>query len=238
MPLFRNKLLITHFLYPFLGLVIASIVIVVGDLDRRLADFFYSMQGNSWAIKNTWLAETMFHKGGRALSLLFALILLSLVIASHFNRFLRAHQKPLRYLFLAAAGGSLLISVLKSLLAVSCPWEFSRYGGDLFYSNVINQLFLRNGEGCFPAGHASAGYAWVAAYFFGLHYQSSWRRIGLILPLLVGFIFGLVQQLRGAHFLSHDLWALAICWFYSLFLYILIFKTPAKVGVREALVCQ
>ncbi len=237
MPQLRNNLLTTHFIYPLTALVIVSIVIVVGDLDRRLADFFYAIQGNSWAVKNAWLAETFFHKGGRALSLLLALILLSLVIASHFTRFLRPHQKPLLYLFLAAAGGSLLISALKSLLAVSCPWEFSRYGGDLLYTNVIDQLLLRNGDGCFPAGHASAGYAWVAAYFFGMHYQSPLRRFGLILPLLVGFIFGLAQQLRGAHFLSHDLWALAICWFYSLLLYLIFFKASAKTKIEEALVC-
>lgn len=238
MPLNNRQFLVTHFLYPMAALVIFSIAIVAGDWDRRLADFFYSIQGGSWAVKNSWLAESFFHKGGRALSLLFALILLCLVIASHFNQILRADQKPLLYLLLAAAGGSLLISILKSSLAVSCPWEFSRYGGDLLYSNVIDQFVLRNGAGCFPAGHASAGYAWVACYFFGLHYQSPWRRLGLILPLLVGLVFGLVQQLRGAHFLSHDLWALAVCWFYSLLLFVVFFKTPRKVEVREVLLCQ
>jgi membrane-associated PAP2 superfamily phosphatase len=34
--------------------------------------------------------------------------------------------------------------------------------------------------------------------------------------LSVGLIFGISQQLRGAHFISHDLWTLAICWFFSL----------------------
>jgi membrane-associated PAP2 superfamily phosphatase len=27
-----------------------------------------------------------------------------------------------------------------------------------------------------------------------------------------GMVFGLSQQLRGAHFLSHDLWTAALCW--------------------------
>ena len=35
-----------------------------------------------------------------------------------------------------------------------------------------------------------------------------------IVPGLVdGTGFGVAQQLRGAHFLSHDLWTAAICWF-------------------------
>ena len=29
-------------------------------------------------------------------------------------------------------------------------------------------------------------------------------------------MFGIAQQLRGAHFLSHDLWALMLCWLVAL----------------------
>jgi len=36
----------------------------------------------------------------------------------------------------------------------------------------------------------------------------------LALPfgLLAGTVFGLAQQLRGAHFISHDVASLAVCW--------------------------
>lgn len=29
---------------------------------------------------------------------------------------------------------------------------------------------------------------------------------------MLGLTFGITQQLRGAHFLSHDLWSAALCW--------------------------
>ena len=38
---------------------------------------------------------------------------------------------------------------------------------------------------------------------------------------LIGTVFALGQQARGAHFLSHDLWTLAICWFGSVVLFLL-----------------
>jgi hypothetical protein len=28
----------------------------------------------------------------------------------------------------------------------------------------------------------------------------------------LGLLFGTTQQLRGAHFLSHDIWTFALCW--------------------------
>ena len=44
------------------------------------------------------------------------------------------------------------------------------------------------------------------------------RSLLLIPGLVIGISFGLAQQLRGAHFLSHDVWSAAICWFGALFL--------------------
>jgi membrane-associated PAP2 superfamily phosphatase len=215
-----------------------SVLITIGRLDQLFADYLYGLQGGAWTWKDMWITEQFFHKGGRSLSILMALISLGGMIASFFSHTLLAHKKALIYLFLAAAGGSLLISLLKSSLAVSCPWEFSRYGGNLDYSDVVTQLFLRNGEGCFPAGHASAGFAWIALYFLGVHYQSKWRWLALAVTLVVGIVLGGVQQLRGAHFISHDLWSLAICWFYSLALYVMFFKISSTPLVQTESICS
>lgn len=72
----------------------------------------------------------------------------------------------------------------------------------------------------FPAGHASAGCAWVSLYFFALLLSPSWRWWGLALGLVAGGVFGVTQQLRGAHFLSHVLWALATCRVLALAVYL------------------
>lgn len=233
-----NKFLIAHFLTPMVALIVASSAITAADFDRTLADYFYLLEGHSWAWKDTWITEVFFHKGARALSLILALTVLTVAITACFSRRLAVHKKPFFYLFFAVSGGSFLISFFKSSLAVSCPWEFERYGGNLIYSNVVEQLFLHNGSGCFPAGHASAGYAWVSCYFFGLYYQSKWHRWGLTIPLLVGLVLGLVQQIRGAHFISHDVWSLALCWFYSLALFLAFFKSSNEKSAAPELICQ
>lgn len=233
-----SQFLRTHFFIPMLVLFVTSTLMAIGNVDRSLADYFYSLQGNSWTWKDSWIAENFFHKGGRAVSIFLALMLLVLVVLSYCHSALSPHKKPLLYFFVATAGGSLLVSAFKSALAVSCPWEFERYGGDLLYTGVVEQLFLRNGEGCFPAGHASAGYAWVSCYFFGLYYHSKWRWPGLVIPLIAGLVLGLVQQIRGAHFISHDLWSLAVCWFFSLVVFIAFFKVLAERADAKECVCQ
>lgn len=224
MPVNSPSFLPIHFIYPLTVVIALSALINIFDIDKIAADYIFSLQGNTWALKNNWLTERVLHKGGRSASILLALVVLGLVAASYCLNDLKQHRKPLIYLILAVAGGSLLVSLFKSLLAVSCPWEFQRYGGDLNYVTVFEQLALRNGEGCFPAGHASAGYAWVALYFFWLNHSSTLRWSGLAFPLVAGIAFGFAQQLRGAHFISHDLWTLAVCWFYSLGLYLIMFR--------------
>ena len=80
---------------------------------------------------------------------------------------------------------------------------------------------------CFPAGHSSAGFAWVSLYFFALPVRPAWRWRGLAVGLVAGCVFGAAQQLRGAHFLSHDLWTLATCWTVSL-LFLLVRRITAR----------
>ncbi len=227
MPANYRQFIYTHAVYPICALIIVTVAIILWDIDRVFADYVYALQGQTWAWKNTWWAEEFFHKGGRTASLLLALAGVGLLITAYCRNDWARHRKSLCYLMLATAGSSLLVSVLKSSLAVSCPWEFARYGGSLSYNNVIEQIVLHNGKGCFPAGHASAGYAWMALYFFGLSYQSAWRWFGLIIPLAAGVVFGIVQQIRGAHFISHDVWTLAVCWLFSVLLYVLMFKEDA-----------
>lgn len=50
---------------------------------------------------------------------------------------------------------------------MECPWDLTRYGGDLPFVGLLERRPADMPDtACFPAGHASAGYAWLALYFF------------------------------------------------------------------------
>jgi len=53
--------------------------------------------------------------------------------------------------------------------------------------------------------------------------------VGLVFGLLLGVVFGMAQELRGAHFLSHDLWSLAVAWTCASLLYYGFFLRAPKV---------
>jgi membrane-associated PAP2 superfamily phosphatase len=65
---------------------------------------------------------------------------------------------------------------------------------------------------CFPAGHASSGFAFVGGFFAFRKTDPGIARKWLLAALLAGLVLGIAQQLRGAHFMSHTLWTGFICW--------------------------
>jgi membrane-associated PAP2 superfamily phosphatase len=210
---------IGHLLLPLLVFSVLVIAIELTHFDLVLADWLFRLEGLHWRLKDHVITSGVLHEMGQHVSRLIGLALLLLAIGSHALPRLAPYRRGLWLLFLTLALGSLVVSVLKSLTHVDCPWDLQRYGGtrpylSLYAAHPGNYAYGQ----CFPAGHASGGYGLLGLYFFLRHYRPDWKWYGLGLAIGVGLLFGIAQQLRGAHFLSHDLWALAICWLSALLL--------------------
>ncbi len=202
-----------HLWWPLLGMSLLIAAWMASHADLWFADQVYHWQGGRWALKKAFLNEDIIHIAGRNLSALAWLsVLVSYAISIHRDSWSHL-RRPLAYLLLATLTGTLLVASVKAWSNVDCPWDLLRYGGDRPYIDLfsLRPIGLSRGR-CFPAGHASAGYAWLALYFFFLAVRPSLRWWGLAAGLGLGLLFGVSQQLRGAHFLSHDLWTATICW--------------------------
>ena len=120
---------------------------------------------------------------------------------------------PLAYLAVSTLLATAVVAWIKSWSNMDCPWDLLRYGGERPYVGLLGLRPVGLSRGaCFPAGHASAGYAWLSLYFFFRATRPRLRWIGLLAGATAGLVFGASQQLRGAHFLSHDVWTAALCW--------------------------
>lgn len=210
----------THLWIPLLIFAAAIALITWQHLDWRLAHSLYLEQGGGWPLRKAFLTETLIHKRGHDLSIVAWLVALAIWLASFKRASLRAWRRPLGYLLLSVLLATLLISWIKSWSNIDCPWDIVGLGGDRPYISVFatRPAGLPHGR-CFPAGHASGGYAWMALYFFCLMARPHLRWRGLAVGMGVGVIFGIAQQFRGAHFISHDLWTAMICWMVAFGLY-------------------
>ncbi|MET0328060.1 MAG: phosphatase PAP2 family protein [Luteimonas sp.] len=175
--------------------------------DVWLADRLYRWEGGHWALRDAWWTSRLLHDGGRFLTVLAWAVGAGVMALDARRRVLPVHWRAaLRYLVAAIALCAVLVAALKRASGIDCPWDLLRYGGERIWSPP-----LRGAGTCFPAGHAGAGYAWIALYFALARAAPRWRWRGLWGGLALGGVFGVIQQLRGAHFLSHDVAALLLC---------------------------
>lgn len=224
----RRGFLGRHLLIPLLVAVAASAVLMAGNGDQWLADLFYRWEGGQWALKDSWWTSHVIHRGGKNLSTLAALLVMLALLRACFDTRWKSLRMPLLYLLLAVGLSTGMVALLKSMTQMDCPWDLQRYGGLRPFIGLFQPRPVMLGHAaCFPAGHASAGYGWVALYFFALRMRPQWRWAALAVAVATGLVFGISQQLRGAHFLSHDVWSLAVSWTVAVLLYLLMFP-PAK----------
>ena len=200
----------THLIGVLSVLAVGLLTVRLTRFDQRLADTLFTLEGSAWTFRNHPVLELGLHQGGRWLVILLALGLLIALLLSLLIDALRHRRRALGCLLASMAIATSLIGALKSLTPDVCPWSLARYGGH--FASAAVHLTAGSAGHCFPSGHAGAGYCLFGLYFVADRYAPVWRWHALAIPLVLGLTFGITQQLRGAHFLSHDLWSAALCW--------------------------
>lgn len=199
-------------------------------LDVWISRHFYDAQLHQWVYKESFLAETIVHIGGQYFTYLSASgVLICLLASLRSNSAFHRYRRELAFLLVASISGPIIIALLKNSTRIYCPWDLALFGGDRPYVRLFDYApnNLKIGH-CFPAAHAGSSFAFISLYFFLMVVKPEYKLYGLYFGLALGFVFGAAQQVRGAHFFSHDVFALAVCWFSSLMLFILFFRKQLK----------
>jgi membrane-associated PAP2 superfamily phosphatase len=198
---------------PLLWTLVSLALLILWDasgLDMPLARAWGSAQG--FALKDNWFISNVLHDGARRAAWLPTLWLVIGVWkpTGVLRRLSRSQRVQWAGTTLLALGA---ISLFKHLSHSSCPWDLAQFGGDARWVSHWAFGVSDGGPGrCFPAGHASAGFAFVSGYFVLRQVSPAQARAWLVGALLVGLVLGAAQQLRGAHFMSHTLWTGWLCW--------------------------
>ena len=183
----------------------------VGGLDLPLARLYGSAQGFPW--RDHSLTGGVLHGGARGLAWgVFGVLLLGLWWPLPFVRALSRRERIwwLTTMLLCVA----LIPLLKRASWTSCPWSLAEFGGAVAQYVPHGALGQRDGGpgGCFPSGHASTAFSFLAGWFALREREPRAARLWLIAVVAAGLVLGWVQMMRGAHYVSHSLWTAWVCW--------------------------
>lgn len=179
-------------------------------LDLAMAHWFGSAAG--FAFENHWFWRGLLHDDFRPLPWLFELGLL-VAIVRPFGAMGRLPALRRVQLALTTLVALLVVSNIKLHSSTSCPWSLHEFGGVASYVSHWAWGVRDGGDGgCFPAGHASAGFAFIGGFFAFRQVLPKTAQRWFAGAMLSGLLLGLAQQVRGAHYMSHTLWTAWFCW--------------------------
>ncbi|MEW6373084.1 MAG: phosphatase PAP2 family protein [Pseudomonadota bacterium] len=181
------------------------------DIDLMLADALYDPGMHAFPWRHAWLTETFSHV---ILKELLSAAAVGVILVAMLDTWRPRRTRDglarlrLRVVALSALFVPLVISTLKQASVAHCPWDLARYGGTEPYLRLFDALpFGVQAGHCLPAGHASSA-LWLVSlcvYWMPLRFRAA-RGVAAA-GLAFGGAVGWMQQLRGAHFLTHTLWS-------------------------------
>ena len=188
---------------------------IYGKIDLALIQPWIDQFGH-FTERNNWYLVHLNHKVFKQLLIAVYLSFLVLWLASFKLEKLRPQRWLYGYMFVVSILSTALIGILKSQSAHACPWDMTEQTATGFIWN-----FTATHGHCFPGGHASTGFALITGFFVFRLVQPKRAWFYLTAGLLLGFMMGWGQMMRGAHFLSHNLWTgwIILCFNTALYAY-------------------
>lgn len=195
-----------------LALMVLMLVLDPTGVDFALAHLFYQPGFGFIGRHSFWLEDILHDRAKQAVIALGVLAIAGFVLSLLRVKW-RAWRRPLGYLVLALALSTSIVTPLKTLTAVQCPWSLSEFGGTEAFSPLLGERATTDHPGrCWPGGHASAGFSLLALFFALRDRRPRAARIALVMALGLGTLFSIGRMMQGAHFLSHNLWTLLFDW--------------------------
>ena len=210
-----------------LALMALLLLLDPSGVDFALAHLFYDPGLGFIGRHNFWLEDILHDRAKQAVIVLGVLaisgFLLSLLLVKW-----RAWRRPLGYLVLSLAISTSIVTPLKKLTAMQCPWSLSEFGGAEAFSPLLGERAATDNPGrCWPGGHASAGFSLIALFFALRDRRPRTARIALAVAMGLGTLFSIGRMMQGAHFLSHNLWTLLFDWLICTLCYRWLLYRPA-----------
>jgi len=195
--------------------VTAMLLFDLTDIDVNIQDGFFIQDTKQWVVDRKDPVKSLIcYKGIKVLLVVFGISCLFVTAMSGRITTLGVYR---RSCFLMAASLIIVPAILsgsRNFTNVYCPRQLERYGGDKPYVKLLQRYppgtALTKPGKCFPAGHASGGFALMMGLFVFERKKTAY--FALVAALGIGWMMGLYQMLNGAHFLSHTVASMIGAW--------------------------
>lgn len=206
----KNTFIFQSTLLLFSLLILMVVFPIGGSIDMKLIAPWMTSSGQFYLTENWYLAK-LSHSYAKTLIITFYSVIFLAWLGSFKFQYLKAQRFEFGFLFFVSMLCTISIGILKAHSPHACPWNMTLPTN----SGFIWDFSSKEGH-CFPGGHASSGFALITGYFTYKFSHSKIAYFYLSIGIILGFAMGWTQMMRGAHFLSHNLWTLWIVFFINI----------------------
>ena len=196
-----------------LSLVVILVFFEFTNTDLLLQESFYLPLEKTWILKDPGLRyRAIFYTGMKIPIYIIGFSSLMASLLSWKKNLWHHYRKGLLIVTLTLIIlPSFVALVGKNLSNVQCPDDLNHFAGKIPYVKLF-ETYPANPHSldgkwprghCFPAGHASGGFALLSLVCFFKSRRN--KLLALFFALSMGWVMGVYQMLRGAHFLSHNI---------------------------------
>lgn len=208
----------TYF-HRFISCIVILLIILgiihYSNLDLKFQSLFFDFETKSWLVsRGNLVLKFIFYKFPKYMIAIYGVSLIFWAIKLRLCKENIELQKKLLFLIIILILTPVTVAFFKHYSPIYCPNFVQEFYGDKLYISPFDMfnegIFFNNTGKCFPAGHASGGFALISLYFVMPTKELKIR--SLIFSLSLGFIMGLYQIAKGTHFLSDTLVTLGIAY--------------------------
>ncbi|AUJ98396.1 phosphoesterase (plasmid) [Escherichia coli] len=223
MPYLSNKRLLAEMSIALVMAIVATLTLEHSQIDLMVADWFYLGMGHWMVAKQAFLPDLLLYSGLKKLLMAMLIYLLVATICRAYHEkkgnaitakwlvpVTKFRVRELAYLVLTLILVPTVVASLKAYTHVVCPVHLTIFDGTLPYLPMLDSMRNTIPDKCFPAAHASSGFALFAFAFA----PSLRRRRGaiIIVVMALGWAMGCYKMIIGDHFLSHTVVSMMLAW--------------------------
>ncbi|MBX3509128.1 MAG: phosphatase PAP2 family protein [Parvibaculum sp.] len=187
----------------------------VHALDIRLAAYFFDTPSGQWLVppERRDVLYWLLYRGPKLLLAIAGGAAFLFLCVEAIRRRWRPRYTQFALGLSVVALVPLVAGLLKGVTGVSCPAQELTFSGPYLHADMVTRLLgnLPYNEHlrCWPAGHASAGFALLGLRLIAPPLLRS-AFLYTVPGVAAGWILGVYQMARGQHFLSHTFVTMAI----------------------------
>lgn len=196
-------------------LIGAILLFGLSGVDVWVQRHFYNPHTHKWILDtNNEVLKFIFYDGIKRLLIVIGVLFLFVLMCAWKKPWMKAYRCGLIIVVLSSITVPLVVGSLKAITNMPCPKNLDIFEGAYPHTCVLENYTAKEchleKQKCWPAGHASGGFALLSLVF--LFHSRKNKIVAATTAMVIGWSMGSYKMLIGYHFLSHTVITMILAW--------------------------